>query len=258
VIAALSLGTSPHTNTPPIATPFPLPGPGSLSKPNSPLNSVDTLLGLSTDLWPIIHRLSHLISDKISLDAAIEAGQTSKAVVIKTELDNTSQAIELALNNWTPSFGSVSNISELGDDIELGETDLPVSEFPRIQSILNNAEAYRHSAFVYLYRIIRSHPRNHLSLQACANVVQQAERCADGPMSALLWPLFVSACEAMTEEDRGLATTAFMGTERRQGMNNIMRTWEIIQEVWSRADLGEENVDWRRICEQRGFSIVFG
>jgi hypothetical protein len=77
-------------------------------------------------------------------------------------------------------------------------------------------------------------------------------------MSALLWPLFVSACEAMTEEDRDLATTAFRGTEKRQGMNNIMRTWEVIQEIWTRADLGEEDVDWRHICKQRGFSIVFG
>lgn len=265
VIAALSLGTSPHTNTPPVATPFPLPEPGSLSKP---LNSVDTLLGLSTDLWPIIHRLSHLLSYKVSLDAALAAGQTSKAIVIRTELENTSQAIELALDNWTPTFETYADSPRSqSDDSEMGEADLPsLTEDSRLQSILNNAEAYRHSAFVYLYRIIRSHPRSHpviqkhahLSLRACANVVKQAERCHDGPMSALLWPLFVSSCEAITDEDRDLAARAFKGTEQRQGMNNIMRTWEVIQEVWSRSDLGEEDVDWRSICEQRGFSIVFG
>ena len=62
----------------------------------------------------------------------------------------------------------------------------------------------------------------------------------------------------MTEEDRVLAVAAFGGTERRQGMNNIMRAWEVVQEVWRRADLGEENVNWRDICVERGFSIVFG
>lgn len=76
-------------------------------------------------------------------------------------------------------------------------------------------------------------------------------------MSALLWPLFVAACEAVSELDRELAMNAFCGTERRQGMNNIMRTWEVVREVWRRADEGEE-VDWRDICGERGFSIVFG
>lgn len=77
-------------------------------------------------------------------------------------------------------------------------------------------------------------------------------------MSALLWPLFVASCEAMTEEDRKLSMTGFCGTERRQGMRNIRRAWEVVQEVWTRADGGEVDVDWRSMCEQRGFSIVFG
>ncbi len=136
----------------------------------------------------------------------------------------------------------------------------------RMQSILNNAEAYRHSAFVYLYRTIRSHFRNHAvvqkhahsSLVACSNVVQLAEQCVDGPMSALLWPLFVASCEAMTAEDRGLAMQGFSGIERRQGMNNIMRAWLVVQEVWRRADAGDEDVDWRSVSAELGFSIVFG
>jgi len=62
----------------------------------------------------------------------------------------------------------------------------------------------------------------------------------------------------MTEEDRELAMNGFCGTERRQGMTNIMRAWEVVQEVWRRVDLGEEDVNWRGICEERNFSIVFG
>jgi len=77
-------------------------------------------------------------------------------------------------------------------------------------------------------------------------------------MSALLWPLFVAACEAMTEEDKALAVDAFGGTERRQGMNNIIRAWEVVQEVWRRVEEGEEDINWRNICVERGFSIVFG
>lgn len=100
----------------------------------------------------------------------------------------------------------------------------------------------------------------HLSLVACEGVVRLAEQCCDGPMSALLWPLFVAACEAAGQEDRELALVAFGGTERRQGMNNIARAWEVVKEVWRRADLeGEEGeISWREICEEMGFNIVFG
>ncbi|KAH7342506.1 fungal-specific transcription factor domain-containing protein [Rhexocercosporidium sp. MPI-PUGE-AT-0058] len=256
VIAALSLGTAPQASHEPCSPPFPTPPASADSVPNSPLSAVDTLLGFSTDLWPIIHRLSHLLSFKNSLEAAIAAGQTSKATVLRTELESTSQAIENALATWKPTFTSS------GEDADRENID---KQSTRIQSIFHNAEAYRHSAFVYLYRTIRSQPRTHptvqkhahLALQACSNVVQLAEQCYDGPMSALLWPLFVSACEATTEEDRDLAMNGFCGTERRQGMTNIMRAWEVVQEVWRRVDVGDE-VDWRMICEERQFSIVFG
>jgi len=83
-------------------------------------------------------------------------------------------------------------------------------------------------------------------------------------MSALLWPLFVAAVEATGEEDRGLAREAFGGTERRQGMNNIGRAWEVVGEVWRRVDAcekgekEEKEVDWRDICVERGVCIVFG
>jgi hypothetical protein len=214
---------------------------------------VDTLLGLSTDLWPIIHRLSHLLSVKKSIDAAVAVGEVSKAAVLRTELENSAQAIELALADWKPTLDQMA-VDNLAEEI-------------RIQSILNNAEAYRHSAFVYLYRTIHETGRDHamvqkhahLSLLACSNVVNLASQCHDGPMSALLWPLFVASCEAMTEEDRTLALEAFGGTERRQGMNNIMRAWEVVQEVWARTDTTEnDDVNWRDICEERGLNIVFG
>jgi hypothetical protein len=235
--------------------------------PISPLNAVDTLLGLSTDLWPIIHRLSHLLSFRQLLEDALIAGELSKATVLRTELESTSQAIEIALTNWKPTLTPTSPSSDTDDFDEDKEPIIQDKiEETRLQSILNNAEAYRHSAFVYLYRTIRSLPRSHsivqkhthISLEACSNVVKLAEECQNGPMSALLWPLFVAACEATTPEDRLLAIDAFGGTERRQGMNNIARAWEVVREVWRRADEGEEDTNWRDICAERGFNIVFG
>jgi hypothetical protein len=254
----LSLGTSPNTTSQPTAAPFPDEQPYF----NSPLNSVDTLLGLSTDLWPIIHRLSHLLSFKKSLEDAVAAGEITKANVLRTELDTTSQAIEHALTEWKPTVSSNPSSPE-DDDDTASQADIADA---RLQSILNNAEAYRNSAFIYLYRTIRDYPRDHplvqkhahYSLLACSSVVTNARQCFDGPMSALLWPLFVAACVATTEEDRELALQAFSGTEKRQKMVNIMRAWEVVQEVWSRADLGGDDIDWMSICAEKGYNIVFG
>lgn len=117
-------------------------------------------------------------------------------------------------------------------------------------------------------------------------------------MSALLWPLFVAACEAMEFEDRELARKTFLGVEKRQGMMNIERARSIVEEVWRRADGEEGGTDggfpspldgmfggfgqvdsmrewkgqscagahakgrradlWRRVSEDMGVNIVFG
>lgn len=114
-------------------------------------------------------------------------------------------------------------------------------------------------------------------------------------MGALLWPLFVAACEAVSDKDRELAKQAFEKVRKRQGMRNIERAWEIVREVWRRADgvesgLGcgteagtgtmgtskEEMIGlgvgdmgtgmgmggggdlWRQISREMGVSVVFG
>lgn len=263
VIAALSFGTVPLSSAPGRGSFSPL-SPLDERGAASPVGSVDTLLGMATTLWPIIHRLSNLVGVKDELDAATAEGQFSKCAVLRTELEATASAIQVALKQWQPVLPP--------------EVNTP-SERARLQSILNNALAYRHSAFVYLYRTIYGHPRGHplvqhhthISLTHCIGTAS-----GGGPMSALLWPLFVAACEAVTTEDRDLARQSFMAIDRVQGMANIERGWCIVQEVWRRADevegqvLMQEQVLqeaekvkgggdlWRRVSREMGVTIVFG
>jgi hypothetical protein len=90
-------------------------------------------------------------------------------------------------------------------------------------------------------------------------------------MGALLWPLFVASCEAVEPADRDLASEAFRGIGQRQRMANIDKAWEVLQEVWNRADCadafdsdatiisGQRKKDlWRRVSEDMGMTIVFG
>lgn len=307
--------------------PLPPTGPAIPSR----LSSVDTLLGMSTTLWPIIHRLSKLSSDKTDLEAACrnENNNTNNLnssssscfkAVLKTEFETNSREIERELNSWQPPFipagfnphassydpasSPETNVDDNNNESQqqhnnsspaaAGETS---AEKSRLHSIFNNAMAYRHSCFVYLYRCIQGHPRSHPAVQQHAHAALQhcLQTCsALGPMGALLWPLFVAACEAVTEEDRGVARRAFGMVEERQGMINIKWAWDIVQEVWRLADLmGEEGARggaggggedvvvgggpgqaacvgdsltmdvstphlWRKVSEQMGISIVFG
>jgi hypothetical protein len=237
---------------------------------------------MATTLWPIIHRLSNLLAMKSEIEQAANSGELGKVAVLRTEFETTADAIEVALKQWQPCLppGFTINGKE-------GEQADMAAERARLQSILNNALAYRHSAFVYLYRTIHGYPRRHalvqrhahVSLTHCVATVSHA-----GPMGALLWPLFVAACEAVSLGDRALARQAFVCVDRRQGMNKISRAWLIVQEVWRRADVIDENTLevegftrdmgfstngkarrpengadlWRRVSEDMGVTIVFG
>jgi hypothetical protein len=300
VIAALSNGTAPLSAAPAAGCLAPLSPLGAPTR--SPLSSVDTLLGMATTLWPILHRLSTLPSLKAELDAAVNNDSSSaKIAVLRTEFEMSASSIEEALQAWQPyvpaghpvttattptSSDAVPDLQPMSaqEDADLvdamnrvvaldnadklpvlpvdpeGQLDagvvLPASEdadaagaqpppvsatYNRLQSILHNALAYKHSALVYLYRTVheleRSHPavqrHTRAALRHCAGTVS-----AKGPMGALLWPLFVAACEAVAGEDRDVARRTFLGVERRQGMMNIERAWEIVREVWRRADEG--------------------
>ncbi|KAI1506721.1 fungal-specific transcription factor domain-containing protein [Biscogniauxia marginata] len=262
VITALSLGKPPLSTAP--AAGCLLPFPPLDAPPASPLSNVDSLLGMATTLWPIMHRLSSLLSVKVELGQALRMNQSSKVAVLRTEFETTSQAIEAALTQWEPCLPANVTVEEGVLEVVEGE----VSERQRLQSILNNALAYRHSAFVYLYRTIYEYLPGHALVQkhAHTSLLHCVETVAHrGPMGALLWPLFVAACEATSEEDRALAEKAFVAIELRQGMTNIEQAWGIIREVWKRLDLlsessmeGEDTDLWRKVSAEMGVNIVFG
>ncbi|UNI24711.1 hypothetical protein JDV02_010438 [Purpureocillium takamizusanense] len=288
VIAALSFGTAPLSNCPSSGgfTPFaPLDSRGTTVA----YDSVDALLGMATSLWPVIHRLSNLLAMKNELTAAVTAGELSKAAVLRAEFDSTCAAIEFALQEWEPILPQVLQQQQQQQRCPDEEDKAMDEERCRLQSILNSALAYRHSAFVYLYRSIYDCPREHPVVQLHTHVSLthcEATVAHGGPMGSLLWPLFVSACEAMEPADRALARRSFAGISRRQGMKNIERAWCVVEEVWLRADAQqntaaaaaaaadqeEENMGffkmppatkrrgdlWRKVSADMGWTIVFG
>jgi len=268
---------------------------------------------MATTLWPIIHRLSDVFPLKREIDLAVRFNDAaSKIAPLRAEFESTTAAIEVALSHWRPHLPP-NFVPDVDDPIvhtaincmedtttatitgsTTGNTESPsppmsATERDRLHSILHNALAYRHSAFVYLYRTLYAYPRSHQAVQTNAHAALVhcvATVAYAGPMGALLWPLFAAACEAVSTEDRGLAERAFSAIRKRQGMMNIERAWEVVQEVWRRADwtevvagLGDEGrrrgsmqsmrsdcendgvgeADlWRQVSKDMGMNLVFG
>ncbi len=213
-----------------------------------------------------MHRLSNLLSLKDELEKAARTNQSSKIAVLRTEFETTSQAIEAALTRWQPCLPPNTSVQ---DGVLQGTGGEETPDGARLQSILSNAMAYRHSAFVYLYRTIYGYMPGHNLVQKHAHIA--LHHCVEttthrGPMGALLWPLFVAACEAISREDRTLAARAFAEIEIRQGMTNIEQAWKVVREVWTRLDFASAASDpeatpadlWRRISAEMGVNIVFG
>ncbi|KAI9675703.1 MAG: hypothetical protein M1817_001070 [Caeruleum heppii] len=244
VTCALSFGTAPMSGTIHPSVPSEL-----MSHDMSAMSAVDVQFGLVADLWPIIHRLAHLAEHKQEIDRQQHGQSPNRFDALQQDLDGQASTMELALHQWTPKLAT-----------SLVSPDNP-AEDSRLHSILSNAEAYKQSAFVSLFRSVHGYPRkapkvqHHAkqALQACLRVIIFA-----GPMSMLLWPLFNAACEAVEEVDRNVARTVIRHLENRQGMQNIVNAWEVMEEVWRRQEEGDVDIDWRRVCDEMGRNVILG
>jgi hypothetical protein len=157
----------------------------------------------------------------------------SYAFILRAEQNSLLSALEFSLFDWKPRIPprfKLVNATVIPKDAEAA------SQCPRVQAVLHNALSYRHSALVYLYRVGYKSPRGSIDVQTQAH--QALLQCikvisSGGPVNALLWPLFVAACEAVKDEDKALAKQAFETLIMRQCMTNIKRSWELVQQVWT-------------------------
>lgn len=236
----------------------------------TPPNGAHSLLGLAATLWPVIYRLSGLLAVKREVERLVAHGDATAAAELQATYHEECASVESALDVWHPVLPSAYDV-----DTFLGTPPSSSKlEAQQFRSIFNNALAYKHSALVYLYRTIYDSPTQHPVVQhhVSASLVHcEATVRHEGPRGALLWPLFVASCEAVDPTDRGLACATFCGLSQRQGMANISRAWDVVQEVWNRADeregdglesTSDTRTDqrdlWRKVSEEMGVTIVFG
>jgi hypothetical protein len=109
--------------------------------------------------------------------------------------------------------------------------------------ITYTAEAYRHAAFIYLYRtwleIGAPNPISMDHVQRCLQYIQQVD--VNSPLtSAHIWPLFTAGCEAIDSTQRQFVRDRFEEMYTSKRFPSLRRVMRDIEDVWGAKDTEEQ------------------
>lgn len=191
---------------------------------------VDPLMGCATTLFPLIGRVANLIKR-----------------VYKTESN---------------SLNVVSAAMELKEQIEKWQVqNAVVYESPEdpnceVQHSIQTAEAYRYATLLYLHQAIPEIPSE--PAQAIAKKVLfklASVPLSSGAIIVQIFPLFAASCEVTELEDRSWVKQRWASMTARLKIGNVKSCWGVVQEVWRRRDVFQEEKANRalRRYQSRGF-----
>jgi hypothetical protein len=108
------------------------------------------------------------------------------------------------------------------------------------------AEAYRHAAFIYLYRTWLSigapNPITLSHVSACLSAIQRVP--ATSPLSSShIWPLFTAGCEAIDVAERAFVRQRFEDMYAAKRFPSLRRVMRDVEDVWGAKEKGGEGVD---------------
>jgi hypothetical protein len=123
---------------------------------------------------------------------------------------------------------------------------------------------FRNAAAIYLYRTVYDVVPMMLQDRVSQTLQDTAEFLRSGGGSISIWPVFIAAVEAYTDEDMAVVRL-WMSHSRRLGINNRLLAEKIVEEVWRQrkadaqalhVDCGLVSVDWRRVQPELGIDIL--
>lgn len=119
------------------------------------------------------------------------------------------------------------------------------------------AEAYRHAAFIYLYRVWLDmgspNPTTLKHVQECLAYIEKVP--VDSPLaSSHVWPLFTAGCEAMNATQRHFVRKRFQAMYESRKFPSLNRVLRDIEDVWAVKDaeqMGGLKVDCIQVILRR-------
>ena len=196
--------------------------------PVSPSNDLDPLVGVGTDLFPVLSLLGWSVRHHCSSHCRSE-------MLSDTHHDLFIRGIEQVLLSWK-------------------SPDSPLIHFLGPEAV-SAAESYRLAGLISLYR---THPYLGGDVQSIARACLNSLRMApDDGLTTASMPLLIAGCEQRGEADREFVVSKFQVLERTVGLRVISRIKELVQDVWQREDQGE-NPFWLDVMTEKGWALVLG
>ena len=121
-------------------------------------------------------------------------------------------------------------------DVEiLGDIEHPTQE----QNLRGIAELYRLAGLIYLHRAAKKTPISHSGVtkfvKNAFEILERLDTCERG------FPLFIAACEARTDAQRGEILRILANTQKVLKVGNIIRVQRLVERLWAQDDLDSEN-----------------
>ncbi|CAI6294145.1 unnamed protein product [Periconia digitata] len=125
------------------------------------------------------------------------------------------------------------------EDLEFSDATLSIENADDLSDIRHTAEAYRHAAFIYLYRVWLGfgapNPTTLHHVQKSIAYILSVD-ISSPLVSSHIWPLWTAGCEAVDPEQRQYVRERFYNMYRTRMFSGLKRIVRDIEEVWSYKD----------------------
>lgn len=216
----------------------------------SPSSTTRFLLSLFAyhDILMSVSRGARPLLDHDRDFTAIEGEETLKSIakvlLIVSRISQLQHMIKVR-NSTMTDVGLTEVEDAIGREIQQSLLDMDLTgsdqrDEDEEDEIRLTAEAYRHAAFIYLYRtwleIGAPNPISMDHVSTCLNIIKKVR--VESPLTtAHVWPLFTAGCEAINNEDRQFVRDRFEAMYSSRRFPSLRRVMRDIEDVWAAKDM---------------------
>jgi hypothetical protein len=182
-------------------------------------------------------------TDFAAVEGEPDMENIARILLAVARISELQHAIKARRTNYTDAVLSEEE-NALGKDIQKSLLGMEITGVPGdATDITYTTEAYRHAAFIYLYRtwleIGAPNPISMDHVHRCLQYIQQVD--VNSPLtSAHIWPLFTAGCEAIDVTQRQFVRDRFAEMYASKGFPSLRRVMRDIEDVWSAKDMEEQ------------------
>ncbi|KAI3332330.1 fungal-specific transcription factor domain-containing protein [Xylariaceae sp. AK1471] len=158
---------------------------------------------------------------------------------------------------------SLSTIMDLSDPLD-AQSNEAHNTSSGLNSTYYQVQAFISATYIYLYRTLLNAPPTSVKLYVGRTLEQYSQFSIFGAGNFSLWPPFIAAVEAYTDEDLQVARI-WLESMVSCGIGSRMLVKKVVEEVWQRRearskasglDLGMISIDWRKVMQELDCDVL--